>query len=274
MSTPQKSPADAASDRDLVIVRLIDAPIERVWRAWADPNEIVKWWGPHGFSNETERRDFRPGGSWKHVMIGPDGGRYPNLAKYEEIVEGKSLVYTNGGGREKSRDGIHFRAHVTFKAVGKQTEITMRSVFPTAEMRDRVVKTYNAIEGGNQTLSRLEAFVRGHFVTSRLVAAPRERVFKAWTDPKELAAWFGPKGFSTTHADLDLRPGGTYHYALKGPGGDMWGLWTFTEVEKPSKLGFVSTTAKDPKAARALLDYLKSPAAAPVWREAKAFPAR
>ena len=154
MDSLKKAPASAA-DRELVIVRLVDAPIARVWRAWSDPSEIVKWWGPHGFSNETVERDFRPGGSWKHTMIGPDGGRYPNLAKYEEIVEGKHIVYTNGGGREHSHDGVHFRAHVTFKAVGQKTEITMRSVFPTAEMRDRVVKTYNAIEGGNQTLGRL-----------------------------------------------------------------------------------------------------------------------
>src|SRR5580658_8639339 len=118
---------EAASDREIVITRLIDAPLERVWRAWADPAEIVKWWGPHGFSNETEQREFKTGGFWEHVMIGPDGSRYPNKAKYEEVVEKKSLVYTNGGGKEGSGDGVHFRAYVTFKAVGDKTELTMRS---------------------------------------------------------------------------------------------------------------------------------------------------
>ena len=240
MDSSKKAPASATADRELVIVRLVDAPLARVWRAWSDPIEIVKWWGPHGFSDETVERDFRPGGSWKHTMIGPDGARYPNFVRYEEIVEGKHLVYTNGNGLENSKADIHFRSHVTFKAVGPKTEITLRTVLPTAEMRDRVVKHHNAIEGGNQTLARLEAHVRGHFVLSRLVDAPRARVWKAWTDPAELAAWFGPKGFVTTHADLDLRPGGTYHYALRGPGIELWALWTFSAVEVPSRLEFVS----------------------------------
>jgi len=229
----------AGSDREIVITRLIDAPLERVWRAWADPKEIVKWWGPHGFSNETEKREFKSGGFWKHVMIGPDGGRYQNLARYEEVVEKEKLVYTNGGEREGSGDGVHFRATVTFKAVGDKTEITMRSVFDTPAERDHVVKVYRAVEGGHQTLSRLDAHVRGNFVMSRLVDAPRERVWKAWTDPAELAKWFGPKGFETFHAQLDLRPGGTYHYGIKGNGVEMWGKWTFREIERPAKLHFV-----------------------------------
>jgi uncharacterized protein YndB with AHSA1/START domain len=47
------------------------------------------------------------------------------------------------------------------------------------------------------------------FVVSRLIDAPRERVWEAWTDPARLAAWFGPKRFETVHAKLDFRPGGT-----------------------------------------------------------------
>ena len=225
-----------SSDREIVITRLIDAPLERVWRAWADPKEIVQWWGPHGFSNETERREFKAGGHWKHVMIGPDGGRYPNMANYEEIVEKERIVYTNGGGREGSGDGAHFRAVITFKAVGKKTEITLRSIFDTPGERDHVVKTYNAIEGGNQTLSRMAAHIAGNFVASRLVDAPRERVWRAWTEPSELRQWFGPKDFETFHAKLDFRPGGTYHYGIKGNGVEMWGKWTIRVIEKPSKL--------------------------------------
>src|SRR5262245_12006031 len=84
--------AEIESDREMVISRVIDAPIERVWRAWAESSEIVRWWGPHGFTTETERREFKPGGVWKHTMIGPDGARYPNLARYEEIVEHERIV--------------------------------------------------------------------------------------------------------------------------------------------------------------------------------------
>ena len=89
-----------SSDREIVITRLIDAPMKRVWRAWADPKEIVQWWGPFGFTTDADRRDFKAGGSWKHTMIGPDGTRFPNAAQYVEVVEGERIVYTIGGGRE------------------------------------------------------------------------------------------------------------------------------------------------------------------------------
>jgi uncharacterized protein YndB with AHSA1/START domain len=146
-------------DREIVITRIIDAPLARVWRAWADTSEIALWWGPEGFRTETHSREFRPGGHWKHTMIGPDGTRYPNLAKYEEIVEGQRIVYTNGGGREDG-GGLSFRSTVTFQDRGGRTELTLRMVFNTPEMRQRAVKDYGAIEGGRQTLARLESLVK------------------------------------------------------------------------------------------------------------------
>lgn len=225
---------------EIVITRLLDAPRERVWKAWVDPEQVAKWWGPYGFKTTTEEREFKAGGTWKHTMIGPDGAEYPNVGKFEEIVENERIVYTNGGGRKGGR-GTNFRSTVTFKAVGNKTELTLRLVFPTPELREVAVQDYGAIEGGNQTLARLAAHLAGDFMISRLVDAPRERVWKAWTEPKRLKAWFGPKGFETFHATLDLRPGGTYHYGMRGPNGiEMWGKWTFREITAPERLSFVS----------------------------------
>jgi uncharacterized protein YndB with AHSA1/START domain len=237
MTTQKK--AEPEAEREIVITRLIDAPVARVWRAWTDNAEIVKWWGPHGFSDETANRDFKPGGHWKHTMIGPDGVRYPNFATYKEIVENERIVLINAGSKEDAEKGVGFRSVITFKAVGKKTELTMRSVFPTAAMRDHVVKEFKAVEGGHQTLSRLDAHCTGKFVIFRLVSAPRERVWRAWTEPKEMAAWFGPKGAETTHTDLDFRVGGSYHYANKYNGVEMWGLAVYKEIVKPEKLVFV-----------------------------------
>jgi uncharacterized protein YndB with AHSA1/START domain len=238
MSTADASPT--GSEREIVITRLIDAPLERVWRAWADPKEIVQWWGPHGFKTDADRREFRPGGTWKHTMIGPDGARYPNAARYEEIVEHERIVYTNGGGREGDHKGIHFRAVVTFVARGDKTELTLRSVFDTPADRDMVVREYRAVEGGQQTLSRLAAHIAGAFMISRLVDAPCEQVWKCWTEPERLATWFGPKGFETIAATLDFRPGGVYHYGIRGNGIDMWGKWTFKEIDAPGTLVFIN----------------------------------
>jgi uncharacterized protein YndB with AHSA1/START domain len=227
------------ADREIVVSRLIDAPVARVWRAWTDNAEIVKWWGPHGFSDETEKREFKPGGHWRHVMIGPDGTRFPNYATYQELVENERIVLVNAGSKEDAEKGVGFRSTITFKAVGSKTEITMRSVFPTAAMREMVVKQFKAIEGGHQTLSRLAARVEGDFVIFRLIDAPPARVWRAWTNEKELGAWMGPKGAETGYAKLDFRVGGTYHYMNKFNGAEMWGLAKYEAIEEPSKIVFV-----------------------------------
>lgn len=231
--------AESEKDREIVVTRLIDAPVERVWRAWTDNAEIVRWWGPHGFTDESEHREFRPGGHWRHYMIGPDGTRFLNYATYKEIEPMKRIVLLNGGAKEDDAKGMSFRSEITFKAVGKKTELTMRSVMATAEMRERVVKEFRAIEGGQQTLAKLDAFVSGKFHMSRLVDAPRERVWRAWTDAKELPRWMGPQGSQTVHSDLDFRVGGSYHYALKFAGAEMWGLTHYKEIVKPEKIVYV-----------------------------------
>jgi uncharacterized protein YndB with AHSA1/START domain len=78
------------------------------------------------------------------------------------------------------------------------------------------------------------------FVISRDVAAPRDLVWKAWTEADRLAKWWGPKGMTVRVSKMDLRPGGTYHFALRGPDGrDMWGKWVFREIVPPGKLVWV-----------------------------------
>jgi uncharacterized protein YndB with AHSA1/START domain len=244
MNMPSKKNVAApeqAEERELIVSRVIDAPRERVWRAFADPEEVLKWWGPNGFTNRTQERSFKPGGEWRHVMIGPDGTEYPNLAHYEEIVELERIVYTNGGGK-KGAPGVRMRTTISFKDLGGKTEVSIRHVFDTREMRDDAVNVYGALEGGRQALARLNALVTGVFTLFRLVDAPRERVWKAWTEPARLEKWFGPKGAETKtlSAKMELKPGGVYHYGMSMGGKEMWGKWTFREVTPPSRLVWVN----------------------------------
>ncbi|MDX6770349.1 MAG: SRPBCC family protein [Elusimicrobiota bacterium] len=234
-----KRAVEPESDREVVVTRVIDAPVARVWRAWTDNDEIVKWWGPHGFSDETESREFKPGGHWRHVMVGPDGTRFANYATYKEIEPMKRIVLVNGGSKEDEARGIGMRSEITFKPVGDKTEITMRTVLATAAMRERVVKEFRAVEGGQQTLARLDAQCTGQFVVFRLIDAPRERVWRAWTTEKELGAWMGPKGAEPGHAKLDLRVGGSFHYSIRYGGVEMWGLLTYQEVAEPERLVYI-----------------------------------
>lgn len=78
------------------------------------------------------------------------------------------------------------------------------------------------------------------FVISRVFDAPRELMWKVWTEEDRLAKWFGPKGVTIFHSKNDLRPGGIYHYGMRTPDGqEMWGKWVYREIVKPERLVFV-----------------------------------
>ena len=143
------------SDREIRISRVLDAPRELVWEAMTDPRQVVKWWGPRGFSTTIEEMDVRPGGTWKHVMRGPDGVNYPNQSLFKEIVKPERIVYSHGGHREGG-PGVSFVSTWTFDTVeAGKTRLTIHMVFPTAAARDLVVKEFGALEGAKQTLERL-----------------------------------------------------------------------------------------------------------------------
>lgn len=75
------------------------------------------------------------------------------------------------------------------------------------------------------------------FTITRSFDAPRDLVWKAFTEPERLMHWWGPKGFTMVEAKVDLRPGGVYHYGMKAPdGAEMWGLWTYKEIVAPERL--------------------------------------
>ena len=147
------------SDREIVISRLIDAPRKLVFEAWTDPEHLEKWWGPTGFSTTTKEFDFRPGGQWIHTMHGPDGTDYPNEVYYEEVVKPERITYAHGGGDDVGVNDAQFQATITFEDEGGKTRLTMKSLFQTAKQRDHVVEKYGAIEGGHQTLGRLNEYV-------------------------------------------------------------------------------------------------------------------
>ena len=88
-----------AETRNLVIERTFDAPIEKVWAAWTEPEHIAKWWGPKNFTSHDNRIDLRVGGKNILVMHGPVGTEWDydmySGGTYKEIVEHKKIVVTD-----------------------------------------------------------------------------------------------------------------------------------------------------------------------------------
>ncbi|HVQ61230.1 MAG TPA: SRPBCC domain-containing protein, partial [Burkholderiales bacterium] len=80
------------------------------------------------------------------------------------------------------------------------------------------------------------------FETSRVFDAPRDKVWKAWTEAERMKQWWGPKGFTVKQLKLDLRPGGTLLYCLAAPdGSEMWGKMLYKEIVKEQKLVFINS---------------------------------
>lgn len=79
-------------------------------------------------------------------------------------------------------------------------------------------------------------------VLTRLLNAPVELVFKVWTEPEHLAAWWGPTGSTLTVQKFDLQPGGVFHYCMQHPNaGELWAMFKFREISPVNKLVFVSS---------------------------------
>ncbi|MBI1730436.1 SRPBCC domain-containing protein [Candidatus Acetothermia bacterium] len=146
------------ADREIVLSRLLNAPRELVFEVWTNQKHVEQWWGPNGFSTTTHQMEVKPGGVWRFIMHGPDGTDYQNRLKFVEIDRPKKLVYVHDGGEDNDAETFHVT--ITFEERGGKTNLTMRSIFPTAAARDRVVKEYGAIEGGKQHLARLDQYLK------------------------------------------------------------------------------------------------------------------
>lgn len=242
-SDPESQP-----DREIVLTRDVAAPRDLVWTIWTEYQHVTQWWGPSGFTATTEEMDVRPGGSWRFVFHGPDGRQYPNHIRYLEVTRPSRLVYEHVG--ETGHDVV-FKSIVTLEQVASGgTRVTLRTILPSSEARDRVVREFGAIEGGKQTLARMAEHAAAlasrssephELVVHRVFDAPRALVYAMWTDVEHLARWFGPKGCTLEGCELDLRVGGTFLYCMRFPNGlAHWAKLVFREIVPGERLSFVA----------------------------------
>src|SRR5262245_17666761 len=163
-TTGSGEPGYAAADREIVISRTIGTPREVVFEVFTQVRHLSRWWGPEEFRTTTRSFEFRAGGAWDFMMHGPDGTEYQEWITWTEIVPPERIALVHGESRE---DPNAFESVVTFESAGEETRIMMRTLFPTKELRDQAVEKYHAIEGGEQTLRKLAAYVAELTTTER-----------------------------------------------------------------------------------------------------------
>lgn len=213
--------------REIVQVREFQATRELIWKAWTEPQHVAQWWGPDGFTTTIHEMDVRPGGTWRFIMHGW-GQDFENKIDFDEVVPFERLAYRHGDWEKE-----HFKVEVRFEDLGAATRVTLRTMFPSEEAVEFVVKNRNALEGGRQTLARLDEFLRRTppasaaagaraeptLVVSREFNAPRKLVFETWSKPEHIARWFGPQPYFIKVLAMDFRPGGRYRFMMCDPEG-------------------------------------------------------
>jgi uncharacterized protein YndB with AHSA1/START domain len=241
------------NDRELIFNRLLDAPRELVFKVWTDPEHVVKWWGPTGFTNTNHGMDVSKNGVWRFTMHGPDGVDYKNKIVFLEVKEPELLVYKHSD--DEDTEPIHFHVTITFEAQGNKTNLTMHMVFDTKEELEKVARDFGAIEGAHQHIARLEDYISSPSahdtsylpfeITKEFNASP-DLVFDMFSRAEHLAHWWGPKGMDTSVEKLDFRPGGNFHYKIKGENGMlMHGKFTYRDIVPLKKIVYVDSFADE-----------------------------
>ena len=248
--------------RDLIIIRLFDAPRELVWKAWTEPERVKRWWGPKGFTSPVSKIALHVGGEYLNCMRSPEGKDFWSKGFFREIIALERLVMTDSFADEKgntvpatyygmSKDfPLEMLITVMFEENDGKTKLTLRHIgMPSG------VDSDGAQQGWNESFDKLAEYLETEksiisgknvptfelpsdreIVITRIFDAPRELVFKASTDPDLMPHWWGPKRFTTTVEKMDVRPGGVWRFIQRDQDGNEYAFnGVYREIVPPER---------------------------------------
>jgi uncharacterized protein YndB with AHSA1/START domain len=144
------------NSRELTITRVFDAPRALVWKAWTDPQQLMRWWGPKDYTSPFCKIDLRVGGRYLFCMRSPEGQDYWSTGVFRELVPMERIVLTDSFADEQgnvvpaSYYGMgedfpqELEVTVTLEEVGDKTRMTLRHAgMPEGEMREQTRAGWN-----------------------------------------------------------------------------------------------------------------------------------
>ena len=163
---PGVTQRDTALQNDIVINRVFDLPINKVWRAWTEAEEFKKWWGPKDFTCPSSKMEAKVGGKYLNCMRGPDGKEYWSTGEVKELIPERKLVVTDSFSDEKgniiSAADMGMTGNwpkellitVYFEEADGATKLKLRHEGIPAEMREECIKSWN------ESLDKLERNIK------------------------------------------------------------------------------------------------------------------
>ncbi len=150
---------------ELILERVVPLPPAAVWRAWTEPELLMRWFCPAPWRTEEAQIDLRPGGRFSSVLVGPEGERFDNVGCFLEVDAPHRLVWTSALGPgyvPKADTGeFAFTCTLTFEAVDGGTRYTARASHADVDSANRHAEM-GFHDGWSQALDQLVAAVKGH----------------------------------------------------------------------------------------------------------------
>ena len=207
-------PNVVTKDEPLVLERTFDAPVALVWKALTDKEDIKQWY--------FDLRAFAPVAGFEFQFdVEHEGFKYSHRCRVTEAIPNRKLAYT---WRYEGHAGDSL---VTFDlfAEGRRTRVRLTHEGLETFPRLPAFAKANFLAGWTEIVgSSLKDFVEGRhageMILTRVFDAPRELMWKLWTEPDHIRKWWGPKGCTLPGCEMDFRPGGKYRFVMRGPGGE------------------------------------------------------
>lgn len=130
-------------NKKLNVTRHFNAPVEKVWRAWTEPELLDKWWAPKPWRTETKSMNFAEGGMWLYSMVGPEGERHWSKANYLAINPEQSFTGIDGFCDEEGNTDTSLPLmtwHVNFLPTDNGTNVLVEITFETEEALNTIVE--------------------------------------------------------------------------------------------------------------------------------------
>ena len=253
----QKATAMKKGESDLpvvTIVRSFDAPRELMYKLWAEPEHIKRWWAPHDFTVPLAEFDAQPGSRLRIDFRTSNGFTFANYGEVKEAIPPERLVFTTEYS-ERGKLLVVALNTVTFEEIAPgKTKMTLKSevTFAEPEAADSLA---GMEEGWTQQIEKLQ--LHAVFAASgdehklavatpasspvilmtRMLDAPRELVWKCLTEKERFVRWWGPRGYSNEITDFDLCVDGKWRVVQKDPDGNAFIFFGFyREIRESERL--------------------------------------
>ncbi len=138
--------------KENIITRIFDAPRSLFFELWKDPKHLANWYGPKGFTTESEM-DFRVSGEWKYTMTSEDGTSFTSKVIYQEIVENKKIVYL------EANANVQLLITLTFEDKGSdKTKFNLKMGVTVEQFTEQMFE--GAAMGYNSAFDKLEEYLK------------------------------------------------------------------------------------------------------------------